>query len=92
MLRSVWRGVKGSAYRRRMGMARKSGRIEPVRRPAILDEFPGEWVAIKDGRVIAHAVNSRAVVQELKRIGTPARGAVLQRAAEPAEAVAVGLG
>ena len=88
----LWRVAGMGKYRRGMGVARRSPRIKPVRRPSVLDEYAGQWVALKDGRVIAHGDNSRDVVRQMRQMGQTAEGAVLQRAPEPTEALAVGLG
>jgi Family of unknown function (DUF5678) len=90
--RSIWRVPCFAKYRRGMGIARSGPRIEAAKRPAVLDDFPGQWVALKDGRVIAHSPDPRTVVREMRRMGTSAEGAVLQRAPRPSDAVAVGLG
>jgi Family of unknown function (DUF5678) len=89
---AVWRVVNGLPYRRGMGVARGSDKIPPVPRAQVLDKYAGQWVAIKDGRVIAHSPSSREVVRQMRRLGAEAEGAILQRAAEPTEALAVGLG
>jgi uncharacterized protein DUF5678 len=90
--RCLWRGACLATYRCAMGIARRSSRIEPVRRSSTLDAFAGQWVAVKDGRVIAHGFNSRDVVRQMRQMGRAAEGAVLQRAPKPDEALAVGLG
>lgn len=91
--RSIWRVACIAKYRRGMGIAHRGPRIEPVRgRPVTLDEYAGQWVAVKDGEVIAHSPDPRSVVREMRRMGQAAEGAVLQRAPEPSEALAVGLG
>jgi len=66
--------------------------VEPVPRPAVLDEYQGEWVAVLDGQVVAHSISSREVVRQLKRLGESAEDAVLMRSAAPTDALAVGLG
>jgi len=88
----IWRAPGRLSYLRGMGIGRRSTRLEPVRRPSVLDEYAGEWVAIKDGRVIAHSPSSRQVVRQMRKLGPAAEGAVLQRSATPTEALAVGLG
>ncbi|MGI8628110.1 MAG: DUF5678 domain-containing protein [Geodermatophilaceae bacterium] len=75
-----------------MSVARRPDRVEAVRRPDVLDGYVGEWVALKDGRVIAHSPSSREVVRLMRKMGGEAHGAVLQRAARETEALAVGLG
>lgn len=79
-------------YRRGMGVARRHMHVTPVPRPAALNEYPGEWVAVLDGVVIAHSPSSREVVRQLNQLGSSAREAVLHRSAVASEAVAVGLG
>jgi Family of unknown function (DUF5678) len=90
--RCLWRVVCLATYRCGMGVARRSSRIEPVPRSSTLDAFAGQWVAVKDGRVIAHGYNSRDVVRQMRQMGRAAHGAVLQRAPKPTDALAVGLG
>jgi len=90
--RSIWRVACTAKYRRGVGISRKGPRIEPARRPEALDAYAGQWVALKDGEVIAHSPDPRSVVREMRRMGQAAEGAVLQRAPEPSEALAVGLG
>jgi|HubBroStandDraft_4_1064222.scaffolds.fasta_scaffold22879_1 Family of unknown function (DUF5678) len=90
--RCLWRGTFPGTYGCGMGVARRSPRIEPVRRPTILDTYAGQWVAVKDGRVIAHGFSPRDVVVQMRQMGRDAHGAVLQRSPEPTEALAVGLG
>jgi hypothetical protein len=90
--RRLWRVACLATYRCGMAVGRKSPRIEPVRRSAALDTFAGQWVAVKDGRVIVHGFNSRDVVAQMRQMGPAAHGAVLQRAPKPTEALAVGLG
>lgn len=90
--RSIWRVACMAKYRRGMGIARTGPRIRPAKRPAALDEYAGQWVALKDGRVIAHSPDPRTVVHEMRRMGRAAEGAVLQRASKPTDSLAVGLG
>jgi hypothetical protein len=75
-----------------MGVARRGSRISPVPRDRALDAYAGQWVALKDGAVIAHAASSRDVVRQLKRMGAAGEGAVLHRAASDDEPLSVGLG
>jgi len=90
---ALWRVARRLPYVRGMGgIARRSGKATLVPRPSVLDNYAGEWVAVKDGRVIAHSSSSREVVRQMKKLGPKAEGAVLQRAASAAEALAVGLG
>lgn len=91
-LRQLWRAAGASAYRRGMARPRPTPRLVPVPREKALSAHPGEWVAVKEGRVIAHHSSSREVVRMLRAQGRAAEGAVLHRSAQPTEAIAVGLG
>ena len=75
-----------------MGIARSSRHIDPIRREPVLDRYAGEWVALKDNEVIAHARDAREVVRQMRALGDAAHGAVLQRASVASEALAVGMG
>lgn len=69
------------------------GEYRPAYTQPALDRHVGEWVAIKDGKVIAHGPNARHVVQQMRQLpAEQSRGAVLQRSARPTEALAIGLG
>ena len=92
MFRRLWRGAQRIAYGRGMGVARRSAKVDPVPRERVLDEHVGEWVAVKDGRVIAHSPSSREVVRQMRKLGADADGAILQRSSTETEALAVGLG
>ena len=41
------------------------------RRPRIIDRYPGEWVALYDNRVCAHAETREAVLAEIDAMGIP---------------------
>ena len=87
-----WRLRSRKPYLDDMGVARRSGRITPVPRPTVLDNYPGEWVALLNDKVIAHSPSSREVVRQLRLLGPEAEDAVLMHAADPQDALAVGLG
>lgn len=75
-----------------MGVARSGGRVEPERRLSDLDEFEGQWVAVKDGQVVAVAATSRALVYEVHKLGESGKGAVAQYVAPPTAAFMIGVG
>jgi hypothetical protein len=75
-----------------MGFARSAGRGEPTPRPADLESWVGKWVAVKDGRVVAVADTSRALVYEVHKLGTNGRGAVAQFVPPISDAAMVGMG
>lgn len=89
---ALWRGALQRKYSRDMGSTGRGRPVRPVPRLAVLDEYAGLWVAVKDGEVIAHAPTSRGVARELLRLGERAKGAVLQRVATAHEPLSVGLG
>ena len=66
--------------------------IEPIRRLEDLDEYFGNWVAIRGAQVVAFADTSRALAYELHKLGTRGQGAVMRYVAEPSHSVVVGLG
>ncbi len=66
-------------------------KVNPIPRDKALDSYAGQWVALKDGVVVAHGSSSRDVVRQLKRMGTDGKDAVLHRAASDDEALSVGL-
>ena len=86
------RRVQVRRYLREVGIARSTPPLEPVPRPADLDNFIGKWVAVKDGAVVAVADTSRALVYEVHKLGEGARGAVVQYVAPPADSFMVGVG
>jgi hypothetical protein len=92
MTRALWRRLHNLGYRRDVGPGRRNHSVKPVPRLKALDQYSGEWVAVKDGVVIAHSPSSREVVRQLQRLGPDAKDAVLQRAATSTEAIALGLG
>lgn len=86
-----WRVIRDWAYRR--GMARtNSPHIEPVRRLAELDQYAGLWVAVKDGKVIASAQNSRELVPMIREIGAAGEGAVASFVPHRSEEIVIGVG
>jgi len=93
-MRRAWSRAFRRRYGSRMGLARHP-RVPPeapIRRPQDLDQFVGEWVAIKDGQVIARAASSRQLVYEVRRLGNRGRGAVAQYVAPPGDSHMVGVG
>lgn len=76
-----------------MGLARTSGGFpRPVPRLRELDDFVGKWVAVKDGKVVAAAESSRALVYEVHKLGSRAEGAVVQYVPPPSDSAMVGVG
>jgi hypothetical protein len=50
------------------------------------------WVAVKDGKVIAAAYNSRELVPKLAEMGPAGRGAVAQYVPPRSDTIVVGVG
>ncbi|HVU71441.1 MAG TPA: DUF5678 domain-containing protein [Mycobacteriales bacterium] len=67
-------------------------KMQPERRLPDLDQWVGCWVAIKDGKVVAAAHNSRDLVPELRKLGDAGRGAVAQYVTPPSETIMIGVG
>jgi hypothetical protein len=89
MLAQIWRAFVGRSTMR--GMA-KSERSAPIPRNPDLDQWVGLWVAVKDGKVIASAHNSRELVPALRALGDAGRGAVAQYIPQPSDAITIGVG
>jgi hypothetical protein len=90
---TFWRVVSQLGYRN--GMRRRSARperMEPERRLSVLDDWAGMWVAVKDGKVIAAAHNSRDLVPELEKLGREGKGAVAQYVPYPSDSIMIGVG
>lgn len=56
------------------------------------EHWAGQWVAVKDGEVIAAAHNSRDLVPQVRSLGPKGRGAVAQFVPEPSDVVVIGVG
>lgn len=52
--------------------------VPPVAHLEALDEWVGQWVAVKDSKVIAVAESSSALVYKLRMLGPRAHGAVTE--------------
>lgn len=76
--------------RDRMPVSRHHDPIEPLRRPAMLDEYSGKWVAVLDGDVVASAATTSQLAIQLRRLRV--RGARTQFVPPPSKATRVGVG
>lgn len=74
------------------GIGRRGPRLDLIPRDPAVAAFPSQWVAVKDGRVIAHHPKASEVAKALLEMGEAGEGAVLQRSAGLLEAVAIGMG
>lgn len=92
MIEKLLRVVKSRRYARGMTSPRKVPRVEPVRRDPGLDHWVGMWVAVKDGRVIAAAYNSRDLVPKVIEMGPAGKGAVAQFVPQPTDDIVIGVG
>lgn len=66
--------------------------LEPERRLRDLDRWEGLWVAVKDGKVIAAASNSRELVPKLVEMGPAGQGAVAQYVPRRSDTIVIGVG
>jgi len=89
MLIRLWRVAWRVAYVRGMGRTRH---VEPERALPGLDKWSGMWVAVKDGKVIAAAYNSRDLVPMVKELGEAGRGAVAQFVPPRTDEIVIGVG
>lgn len=87
-----WHVLSPLAYLRGMASRRGRRRVEPERALPGLDQWSGMWVAVKDGRVIAAAHNSRDLVPMVRDLGEAGKGAVAQFAPPHADEIIVGVG
>jgi hypothetical protein len=91
MIKGRWRVVKMWAYLR--GMASQStAHVEPVRRPADWNQFAGLWIAVKNGEVVATAVNSRDLVPAIRSLGPEGEDAAVRFVPHRSEEIVIGVG
>jgi hypothetical protein len=88
----LWRARSPLAYFRRMAARRGRRRVDPERALPGLDQWSGMWVAVKDGKVIAAAHNSRDLVPMVRELGEAGRGAVAQFVPPHTDEIVVGVG
>ncbi len=71
-----------------------SGRepIEPLPRVPAIDQYAGQWVAVKDGRVVACAVRPRDLVVLVRSMGEEGADATVEFVAGLSDSFRVGLG
>ena len=73
-------------------MARECDPIEPLPRVAAIDQYTGQWVAVKDGRVVASAIRSRDLVALVRAMGEDGADATVEFVAGLSDSFRVGLG
>jgi len=66
--------------------------MKPERAMPGLDKWAGMWIAVKDGKVIAAAYNSRDLVPMVKELGEAGRGAVAQFVPPRSDDIVIGVG
>lgn len=91
MIHHLRRVFNKSRYTRGMG-ERESKRVQPERRLAGIDRWAGMWIAVKDGRVIAVAENSRELVPAVRSQGAAGHGAVAQFVPHRTDEIVIGVG
>jgi hypothetical protein len=92
MLACLWRVALLLAYGCGMGPGQRGRRVEPERALPGLDRWSGLWVAVKDGKVIAAAHNSRDLVPMVRSLGEEGRGAVAQFVPPHTDEIVIGVG
>jgi hypothetical protein len=71
---------------------RRERRVEPEKALPGLDRWSGTWVAVKDGKVIAAAHNSRDLVPMVRELEEAGRGAVAQFVSSHSDEIVIGMG
>jgi hypothetical protein len=84
-----WRVPRRGGYRR--GMA-KPPKVEPERLPESIKGWEGHWVALKDGKVVAAALNPHELVYKLQEMGSTAEGAVARYVPHRSDVIVIGVG
>ena len=92
MSNRLWRALSPLAYFRGMATRRGPRPVEPERALPGLDQWSGMWVAVKDGKVIAAAYNSRDLVPMVRELGEAGKGAVAQFVPPHTDEIVVGVG
>jgi len=75
-----------------MGVARASDPIDPLPRVPAIDQYAGQWVAVKDGRVVAFAHRARDLVVLVRAMGDDGADATVEFVAGLSDSFRVGLG
>ena len=88
----LWRVLSPLTYLRAMATRHGRRRVEPERALPGLDQWSGMWVAVKDGKVIAAAHNSRDLVPMVRELGEAGKGAVAQFVPPHTDEIVVGVG
>jgi hypothetical protein len=86
------RGARLRHYRIGMSVSRRAAPGQALPRSPELLRWEGNWVAVRDGSVVAAAGTSLELVHELALLGPKARGAVVQKVPRPTDEIIVGMG
>lgn len=87
------RAANARGYSKPMtGRPRRGDAMEPVVRLPELDQYEGQWVATKHGRVVAHATSSRELAKRVRELGADGEDAVAEFVAPPSATWVVGVG
>jgi hypothetical protein len=78
------------AYREPMAVAPRPGL--PPEDDASLDAYPGQYVALLDGKVVVSDADPDVFVRRVRELGEAGQRARLTRVPAPSEAAAVGVG
>lgn len=75
-----------------MGSGRPARHVEPERKLPDLDRWAGMWIAVKDGKVIAAAYDSRDLVPMVRQLGEAGKGAIAQFVSPHTDEIVIGVG
>jgi hypothetical protein len=84
-----WRVARRKGYRRGMAKPRE---VEPERLPEVIKGWDGHWVALKDGEVVAAALNPHELVHKIHEMGPTAEGAVARYVPHRSDLIVIGVG
>lgn len=71
---------------------RRAQGFEPIRRPPAYEEYEGEWIAVLQGKVIAHAPKSADLLEQVRALGREGEQAVVEFVSPPSDTWLVGVG
>jgi hypothetical protein len=89
MRNPLWRVARRKGYRHGMAQSR---RVEPERLPEAIKGWEGHWVALKDGEVVAAALNPHELVRMIHEMGPAAEGAIARYVPHRSELIVIGAG
>jgi hypothetical protein len=85
----LWHVARRNGYRHGMSRPRK---VEPERLPDAIKGWEGHWVALKDGEVVAAALDPHELIYKVHEMGPAAEGAIARYVPHHSELIVIGVG